>query len=55
MDKSVPSQQVVARFVVGVVIVRANSNRMADLVPIVPKIVAAIRKVNKGEVLIVSA
>lgn len=48
MDKSMPSQQVVARYAVMVLVVRAASNRIADLVPLLPKIQGAIEAVTLG-------
>ena len=42
MDKSMPSQQIIARHSIAVVIVKARSNRIADLSPLLPQIQAAI-------------
>ena len=49
MDKSMPSQQVVARYPLAVLTIKAISNRMADLAPLVPQIQAAIQSCNRGK------
>jgi predicted nuclease of predicted toxin-antitoxin system len=48
MDKSMPSQQIIARHSIAVVIVKARSNRIADLSPLLPQIQAAIGRGAPG-------
>jgi hypothetical protein len=43
-----PSQQVLKRYSIAVVIVKARSNRMGDLTPLVPRIQAAIDRCTPG-------
>lgn len=49
MDKGMPDQQKPSRFRVAVVILRARSNRLADLLPLVPKIHRVLPQVRKGQ------
>jgi predicted nuclease of predicted toxin-antitoxin system len=42
MDKAMPSQQILARHSIALVIIKARSNRVADLKPLLPAIQAAI-------------
>jgi hypothetical protein len=42
MDKNMPSQQFIQGYSIAVVIVKARSNRIGDLTPLVPRIQAAI-------------
>ena len=42
MDKSIPSQQRLARYSIGLLIVRAPSNRLSALLPLIPKMLAAL-------------
>ena len=55
MDKNLPDQQLLSRFDIGLLIIRAPSNRMGDLVPLVPKIVQFLPLVKKGRALVLSA
>lgn len=48
MDKSMPSQQKVSKYSIAVIILRARSNRLVDLVPLVPKIVQLLPGVRRG-------
>lgn len=50
-DQGVEFQQNLANLGIGVVVVRARSNRMEHLQPLVPAIIEAIETVRKGEVL----
>jgi predicted nuclease of predicted toxin-antitoxin system len=52
MDKSIPNQQFLSRFSIALLIVRARSNRLPDLLPLVPKIVAATPNARKGQALV---
>jgi hypothetical protein len=50
-DQGLEFQQNLARLGLGVVVVRARSNRMEHLKPLVAAIVEAIEAVRRGEVL----
>lgn len=49
MDQNIPFQQNVPALKVGVVVIRAASNRMADLRPLVPALLAAPDGIQPGE------
>ncbi len=48
MDKSIPSQQRLAQYAIGLLIVRARSNRLLDLLPLIPKMLAALPEAKPG-------
>ncbi len=48
MDRSIEFQQRISTLPFGIVIVRAPSNRMQDLRPLVPSILAAVDAVKPG-------
>ena len=50
MDGNIEHQQSLTRLSFGVVVLHAASNRMADLLPIVPELREAIPTVRPGEV-----
>lgn len=50
VDKSLPKQQNLAGRPFAIVILRGKSNRLADLRPLIPKLLAAISEVRPGEV-----
>jgi hypothetical protein len=50
MDGNIEHQQYVTRLSFGVVVVHAPSNRMEDLVPVVPDLLRAIAASRPGEV-----
>ena len=50
MDRKVEHQQAVRELTFGIVVVRAKSNRMAHLRPLVPDILAALALVRPGEI-----
>ena len=54
MDKNIPAQNYLARFMLGLVIVRTRSNRLADLIPLVPEMTLAIASVKPGTVIVLS-
>ncbi len=54
MDKNIPSQQSLRRFAIALVIVRARSNRLPDLLPLVPQITRMIPLAKKGQAVLVS-
>jgi predicted nuclease of predicted toxin-antitoxin system len=49
MDRNLRDQQPLANQTFGVILVRAASNRIADLIPLVPDILAAIDGIKPGE------
>ncbi len=49
-DKSIPWQQAVEQYALSVIILRAWSNDIEDLLPWVPQVLLAIPLVKKGEV-----
>ena len=53
MDRSMPSQQLLRRFPIAVIIVRAKSNRMPDLLPLLPEILRVLPGAPKGAATIV--
>lgn len=50
MDRNLQRQQTLATLPFGVVVIGAASNRMADLLPVVPDLLRAIDAVRPGEV-----
>ena len=55
MDKNLQFQQNLAAHAIGVVLVRAHSNRIDDLRPLVPQILDAVAAVGPGEIRSVGA
>lgn len=55
MDKNLQFQQNLAAHDIGVVLIRAHSNRINDLRPLVSQILAAIAASQPGEIRIVGA
>lgn len=49
MDRGIEFQQPISLFPFGIVIVRAASNRMQDLRPLVPAILASIAATTAGQ------
>jgi uncharacterized protein (DUF433 family) len=54
LDRSVPYQQRIAGRLIAVLIVRARSNRMADLLPVIPACMKALESIQSGSVVSVS-
>jgi hypothetical protein len=50
MDRSIEFQQRLSTLPFGIVLVRVRSNRMQDLRPLVPSILAALDAVDPGRV-----
>jgi hypothetical protein len=50
VDRRLPSQQNLSRFAIAVIVLRARSNRLADLRPLVPRLLAALAPAKRGEV-----
>jgi hypothetical protein len=55
MDKNLQFQQNLAAHNIGVVLVRAHSNRLDDLRPLVPQILAAVAASEPGKIRVVGA
>ncbi len=53
MDKSIPSQQHLAKYSIGLLIVRAPSNRLPDLLPLIPKMLVAIPRMVPGAAVLI--
>ena len=50
MDRSIEFQQRISTLAFGIVLVRAQSNRMEPLRPLVPSILSALDAVNPGRI-----
>ena len=55
MDKSIPSQQKLSKYSIAVVILRARSNRLADLLPLISRIMVLLPSLKKGAAAVVAA
>jgi predicted nuclease of predicted toxin-antitoxin system len=53
MDKSIPSQHRLAQYSIGLLIVRARSNRLPDLLPLIPKMLAALPGATPGTAVVI--
>ena len=51
LDKSVPYQQDLSMGRIAILIVRARSNRIQDLLPLIPDCLAALERIRPGEVI----
>ena len=52
VDKNLPAQQKTAALPFGVVIVRSASNKLSDLKPLVPRILAALAALQPNQVVV---
>jgi hypothetical protein len=50
MDRSIEFQQRISALPFGIVVVRARSNRVQDLKPLVPSILSAVDAVERGRI-----
>ena len=50
VDRNLSFQQHLPRYSIAVVVLRASSNRLADLRPLAPKLLSAIETAKSGEV-----
>ena len=55
VDKNMPAQQNMAALSFSIIIFRAPSNRLKDLKPLVPKLLAALSNTRPGQVVVVAA
>jgi len=53
VDKNLPAQQKTAALSFGVIVLRAPSNKLDDLKPLVPQILAALSSLQPGQVVLV--
>lgn len=53
MDRGIPHQQNLGVLNLGVVVVRAYSNRRADVAPLIPQVIVVLRSVQPGQVIYV--
>lgn len=54
VDKNLPKQQRLDHRAFGVVVLRAKTNRLVDLLPLVPKLRATLKRLGRGQVRVVS-
>ncbi len=54
VDRNLSFQQDLSQFDIAVIILQAPSNRLADLKPLVPKILAILGEVIKGQATVVT-
>ena len=54
-DRNLPFQQDLARFVIAVIVLRAQSNRVTDLRALIPELLAALPVAKRGAVTWVGA
>lgn len=54
VDRNLPSEQNLPQFEVAVIVLQAPSNRLADLKPLVPKVLAALAIAPKGQATLIS-
>ncbi len=54
VDRSLPSEQDLSKFNLAVLVLRARSNRVADLKPLIPKVLSALPTLKSGEALEIS-
>ena len=51
VDRNLSFQQPLPQFKIAVVVMRARTNRLRDLLPIVPRLLGALTHVKRGEVM----
>ena len=54
VDRNLAFQQTIPKFALAVIVLAARTNRLVDLMPLVPKICEAISSAPKGEVTTIS-
>lgn len=50
VDRNLSFQQPTAKFGIAVIVMRVRSNRLADLMPLVPVVLSALQRIRKGEI-----
>ncbi len=53
VDRNLSYQQNIPKFDIAVLVLRARTNRLADLIPLVPKIVDSLDGLQKGKAVFV--
>ncbi len=53
-DRSIEHQQDASRFDIAIIVLRARSNRLVDLLPLVPKALHAVARIEPGTVVTVA-
>jgi hypothetical protein len=54
VDKNLPFEQNLTQFDLAIIILQSQSNRLADLKPLVPKVLEVLATVTKGKATVVS-
>lgn len=54
MDSNMVHQQNLARFHIAIIVLKARSNRLEDTLPLMPKVLDALRSVKPGTLTVVS-
>ena len=55
MDNNLSWQQNIAQYDLAVITLKASSNRLADTRPLMPKLLALLPEINKGQLVVLSA
>lgn len=55
VDRNLTFQQNLSRFDIAVLVLRARSDRLKDLIPLVPKIIDALNAPQKGKAVFIDA
>jgi hypothetical protein len=55
VDRGLSLQQNLSRFDIAVIVLQASSNRLADLKPLVPKVLAVLSTAARGQATVISA
>jgi predicted nuclease of predicted toxin-antitoxin system len=50
LDKGVQFQRNLARFNIAVILIRAKSSRVADILPLIPQCLSALLQIKRGEI-----
>jgi hypothetical protein len=53
VDRNLTFQQNLPKFDIAVLVLRARTNRLADLIPLVPKIVDTLPRLQKGKAIFI--
>jgi predicted nuclease of predicted toxin-antitoxin system len=54
VDRGIPHQQNISRFKIGVILIEAQSNRFADLAPLMERVNEKAKQIMTGELITVS-
>ena len=54
MDKGFEHQQNISKYAIGVIIISARTNKLQDILPVMPKVNQMLRDVQPGQVISVS-